>query len=1043
MTISPKTGNLVAAVTESQETGFASGYSSLWRHEQLALTMVTADKPDLTESGEIAVPSADISTYNDNLILVGGMARNMFITVTLPKGYRFTGYKLVLRDDLRSNPDVTVTKNNTAHMLDASSVLRFYETEAWEEGVNMDQGDQVLTDYNAVATSDTDGDIAIDGTTGETFTIERTSLTEDDMSNQLYFRMTRTAEYYGVTIQSFEIFFTAEGTFTANVQPTSTNSTAVSMVKSGFNTSKIDIGELTAHTKDGATYYSFDYEEVKDLIAYNYLYQDDAVEDGAPADVATTKNIYEMQVNGNYYYGLKNDTYFVETPVEITNSSNNEVPIGYRIVGAFINYAYADGTTPEEYTINVYDRTGKTVQKTITVNSSNASGSYDLGLMNNDAVKFAIDGVDTGVALVTIDLMLQALDPYIDKMDIVCSDGNELSLTESFTADDFSVSGGVFEFYVPEKYKDVDLTFTFSDLYSKYGDETYYDGTGHGAGRYSYVTSEYFVPIDGDGDNGLYDSAYSPDADYTTKVYTSVAGDKAFKFNNAEDLSNTGSGTASALEEYPFSVATYTAAVADGGTGGSFVKVVLNASGKDTDEIKSSGTYYVFTADETRWNIAPTTSWQHRYYAYYTMVINLKAKTFDPVLTWTKIYDNTLYKDNGTVATNSMWGLTLGTIDHDTQESMKGYLMTDEIQTAIAAEIADENIETPDTATQILYIDASNLSSVISTSTTTLENLKDSLATNALFYLPQSTTSTLDNVAYMTTSGTFRAGKNIVLTDMNPFYALYDIQVDAANYASYKRQITKDSYGKVQNASLIMPFIVAVTDGTHTNIDGSTFSLHYMQESAALTQIGGTTYAYFPELVDVTTSTANTPYLVQLTENSSEDGISFVVTQKGTLIKATTTMDEADYTFTGETSTGTATIDETEATYTFTSKGTYAGAQIAKEENVFYFAKNQFYNSGDLVSSYSYANIAPFRAYFTSASSSTTAKLSAFDIIFGEGQGDVPTGIQAVDASQFIDVNAPVYDMQGRMVSPTYRELGSKNLQKGFYVVNGVKFIVK
>ena len=71
------------------------------------------------------------------------------------------------------------------------------------------------------------------------------------------------------------------------------------------------------------------------------------------------------------------------------------------------------------------------------------------------------------------------------------------------------------------------------------------------------------------------------------------------------------------------------------------------------------------------------------------------------------------------------------------------------------------------------------------------------------------------------------------------------------------------------------------------------------------------------------------------------------------------------------------------------------------------------------------------------------AKLMNFDVIFGEGLGDVPTAIEAVDASQFIDMDAPVYDLQGRMVARTYRGLTEKKVQRGLYVVNGVKIMIK
>ena len=96
------------------------------------------------------------------------------------------------------------------------------------------------------------------------------------------------------------------------------------------------------------------------------------------------------------------------------------------------------------------------------------------------------------------------------------------------------IMGGVFEFYVPEKYAEEDLTFTFSNLYSTDGDETYPNG--NGAARYSFVTSDYFENFDGyGGDDGLYSSSYDPESTvapfrYEDKAFTSVAGNNFFKF---------------------------------------------------------------------------------------------------------------------------------------------------------------------------------------------------------------------------------------------------------------------------------------------------------------------------------------------------------------------------------------------------------------------------------------------------------------------------------------------------------------------------------
>ena len=63
------------------------------------------------------------------------------------------------------------------------------------------------------------------------------------------------------------------------------------------------------------------------------------------------------------------------------------------------------------------------------------------------------------------------------------------------------------------------------------------------------------------------------------------------------------------------------------------------------------------------------------------------------------------------------------------------------------------------------------------------------------------------------------------------------------------------------------------------------------------------------------------------------------------------------------------------------------------------------------------------------------------EIIFGENE---TTGIDAFEtAPAEVDMDAPVYDMTGRMIAPAMRNLAGKKLPRGMYVVNGVKIIVK
>ncbi len=1224
VTIGPNNGSLITgqAGGNTEDSGILRGMSSMWRHEQLSLTMTTSDIANLTSAGELADPSCAIDKMTINgeerLILGAGQTQT-FIVVSLPKGYLITGYTLVLQPNISGN-NIQLHQGKAAWNIGADDRLSFYETPAWSSGTpygNNTHSTQ-LTCPDAIATA-----TASDGSTvmqndnatnrNKEFVITRTSQPENPMGNQLYFFFARATSQYAVSIKSFEIRFTAQGTFDAEVTPTEAGQ-SVSAIASPFTTSKMDVGAVELVNN----LYTYDYTGVRDLIAYNWLYQDDAVSSGKPADVATQKHIHPVVVDGTGGYAFDADTYFIEPPTTIHTTSGWESPIGFRVVGATFDYKWGtatpggtvsvpnacyiqgnypngntggsrqggylndhlditsdsfawqideygniyrsytdasgeeyrkylacfgegderilslsssatgkeakwnlrveDGTgtnrrvyylsdggnyyylnwriiqegadyhsrcyvtrnqtsnlaqastngqhtitipsyTPGAYTLKMYGTNPSTPVRTVTVNSASDAGSFTISNLNNDAVKFEITDVATGCqALVNVTLMLEALNPYINQMDIVCESqpdsetGEKLELIQTFTSNDFSVSGGKFIFYIPTDYNNKDLYFSFRDLYSSYGDSSY-GGTGNA--RYSFVTSPYFQEFDGVAGNaasgadatdaGLYDTRYSPDTPSTNKIFTSRAGNVRFEFNNAEELTESGSDD-KFLEEYPFSVATYLSSTDPDGTGKTpaFEEIVMNASKTD----QKSGIYYVFTADETRYNIAPTTAWEHRSYAFYRMDIELVAKNYLEDLTWEKLYDKTLYVDNdGKAQTKSMWGLTVRAKDEDgTFPASGGYLSAKEILDAIDASFTTTGTNKPESKDQILYIDGSKMMTIVSSAGYSLETLKSELAANALIYLPENMTSKANNFAYKTASGSFMAGADIVLTDRQPFYAPYDIQVDANSKASYERQVTKSTYGQVTKASLIMPFTLNVSNGTHTNVDNSSIVLHTMQDNAALTLLDGKTYAYFPELnSSISSTTANTPYMVKVNSNTSTAGGSFIVSQKGTLIKATKTgMNATKYTFDGETATGVnAAEGDAAGTYTFTNKGTYAGLQVAKADNVFYFAKDMFVSSKNLDEGYSYANIAPFRAFYATGNLSAGAKLMNFDIIFGEGLGDVPTAIEAVDAAQLIDVDAPVYDLQGRMMAPSYRELGSKKLQRGCYVVNGVKFIVK
>ena len=1254
VTISPSSGSLMAALTQDGEAGSAQGWSSTWKHSQLALTLTVSDFCNITKGGEMVNPAGNIilDSQQNLYVVAEGPACDLFFSVSLPKGFKFTGYEIVLLNN------ITGRTISGAEIRNANKI--FFETDDLSRNVGTTQmvyndaddytyyntiRDEINANnphYLAVARLDgkEDGDFRMaNSNEGNTeYVITRTSLKEDgsDMSNHLYFRLSHSSRhsgeaYSGVTIKSARFYFTAEGNFTENVAPeakaSSITTTGVNYMNAPFTTGKLDLGDVK---RDANGHYTYNYRNVRDLTANNVIYEDGAEGTAKKLpDEPGAGGIFGVYNGGQFYYGLKNNTYFVECPTTAMTAGGQEGPIGFRITGAKVHCAYgqdqssnnypvtkeyegfyitssvtynntmhtlyldddgdatesmssanvwfmdedgyirtgntggtyltwsgttggartvlttnnkseaktftkvgsyinfnlgqttfylqgqyyrtgsgwnaqtvrsfrfnsnnvsnkatrlSSGTTinisggtvtnpkftAKPYTLTVYKADGETIEETVNVGDGEGkvkNATVELTNLNNDAIKFKVEGLegDDAKALITVELTLQALDPYIDQMSVVCYDPETdtdnqtegvqpLRISQGFTASDFSVSGGEFNFYLPGECANHTVQIKFEDLYSHYADESYtvakdgFKGSADHFSRFNFVKSEHFNAF-GTTTNNIYTNKSEAANPQKNRVEVETVGTTSFKFNNAAEVS---SGSEEFFIEYPFSVEAYT---------GQFEQMEIEVS-----ETNTKLTRYVFTTDETANNIAPTTATQHRVYAYYTMVVNVKSQTYDPVVTFDPIYaeGKTLYDTN---STDGFFGVTVTATD---AAGKPGYASTDKIFQAISEKILEDK---PATITdedkikeyveaemkKILYLDFSNLAGVFQITTgqhSSMEDYSNTNAANCLIFLPVNATAPNNNVAYKTPEGSFRAAHSIILTDKQPFYSPYNIQVDATQKIEYKRLITIDKYGKVQNASLILPFAITLTEGKHTNADGTSFTIHTMRATDALAKDeDGSDYAFAPKLDDVSLTTANTPYLVKMDENgnSSADGVTFTVSQTGGTIIASTAMNESDYTFAGNTSKGS--VDGTE--YNLIMKGTYSGQKVPKTDNIFYFANNEFVNSAD----YKYnapINVRPFRAYFAGNGTKNSAKLASFGLVFEDGIGT--TGISTLDKNPDLMVipgsgvitmtstkeqNVRVHSTSGVMVNNTKLQAGETqtiNVPAGIYVINGVKIIVK
>jgi hypothetical protein len=1144
VTISPSSGKLLAAQTYDGEAGAALGWSAMWRHNQLPLTLTVADDGLLSEGGQLRNPAGNIYLNGANYVIAGGQEPDSYININLPKGYRITGYKMVLLNNANST---------TIQGLNTGSVTKtVYETSS-----NFDYTTPLAQTSQMGGTNQT-----------TTYEIKRTSMSETDMTNNLYFRIhhTGTNAYYAVTIKSIEIYFTAEGTFDANVMSPSAgdlNSVGKNAVYSPFTTGKLNLGKIT---KNAAGNYSYSYKNVTDLTASNILYEASAGSTGTVVDGAG--GITSLMVGNKLYYGLKDNTYFAESPTTMKTALGNSVPIGYRIVGAKINYSYgtaqsagtaqyqtgyfyityvsggttyyfntsndftttpvkwkitsdgyiysdtnyltSDGTTstsvsdatrfsidssnriyytngrtnyylvygginsfsrytygaatwtaetqtatytaftPHDYTLTVYDKTGQTVLQTVNVTSGTADGTVVLSGLNNDAVKFAISGVSDGQALVTVDLELQSLDPYINSLDVVCHDHDKTAgktMTQQFTADDFAVAGGSFYFYVPEGFTTTDCSFTFENLKSNYGDNTYYGNTTstHNS-RYYFVNSAYY-----DANPQQYNT--DPNADYTTKILTEKCGNTPFNFSNIDAVN---AGTADELLEYQFSESAYGTQTPAGTLNTDNAIIALDANKK----------CYLFTCDETRYHIAPTTATEHRSYAYYLMDITLETKNYGASLTWTKVYDNTCYNKNGNDAEDAMYGVKVTATDTETGNLVDGYLTAKQISNAINdATKGLGSTGAPTTADQILYVDASDLYSLIvetqnGSTDDDLTTLKNTLAPNCLFYLPTRANYAKENYAKKTASNSFIACGNIVITDRKPFFAPFDITVPATFSAVYNREITVPANGKVASATIMLPFTISTDEnGRHTS-DACTFTLNKLQETNCLSidqavDASAKNYSANVHFVPISgVAAANTPYMVNVETAPGDATLSFVISQTGSDIIATPVT--TDYIFTGETGTGTI----QDGSYTFTNNATYAGKKFTDPQslNIFYFAKNMYLSSKNLRANLDLF-VYPFRAYFT-YTGPNSAKLNNMDVVYGEND-DTSTGITNIDEkpdmsicsghgtvtfTSSVDRTVSLYGLSGMKVMQVSLRNGEPrtvSIPAGIYTVNGVKIIVK
>lgn len=1024
------------------------------------------------------------------------------------------------------------------------------------------------------------------GSTG--VTMQRTSMSNTDMGNILYFKQDHPTANNGsswIDIVSFVITFECTDKFDENLRPGVTTLTSgVSCLALPFQTQRVDIGPITQKTDKGYTSYKYDYNNVKDLKADFLLYDNSGIVDGAAKPgTAGDGNIAKLSFDGtNTYIGLKNNTYWLETPTDAVAQGNVNIPVGYRIVGArlvyenniseiikkgdniFItdgkgnymnaslkftatkvvwNYATdgklstksgnstvylrhkesgvlfwktysletttnsnqasafnTDGTTlfygsgtdshiisfdsdgnavydvtqsnviaiksaatgaDNPFTVRMFDKTGNIVAQEVTVNKDNPTGDIVLEKLNNDAIKFQIEGL-TGdqLAYVCLQVQLEALNPYIDKMDISCTQpSGEKKLKNQYLADDFTIgTNGKVEFAVPTNFGTTGLRFAFEGLHHKNADETYGDPAVVGKhSRYHFVKSEYYDLIN---ENLQGHRPVAADYDYTKKIEVKVAGDKAFECNNSDifKAGTTGDGTYYYVENR-YSNSAYTT------QGGTWQEMLVN---NGDDYVKR----YLVVCDETRYNIAPTTTPRHAFYAYYSTDLKLTTVDYVPELTYTKVYNNAVVPN--TYDANYYVGVKVSLKDTYDQPiaAGQGYVYAKQIIDKIAEDITNKKVNAPVDTKHILYFDASNINSLLFSDTDptwgTLTDLKAKLGDNALLYMPEGVTANLKNVVTKSLSGDdFVSENDIELVDQQPFFAPYSIRLNAANEVVYKRKVTLNHNETKKWVSLMLPFTVAVDTETGRYIqtkDNCAFTFYTMNTDNTFSnaqETGEYIYeanAHFSPFKGVPVTKPNQSYIVSIDqmEETNSDKVLFVVRQSGSTIEATpATLTQP--LIQGETATGKI---KGEAT-TLVNYGSYCGVKVPKNDGIFYFNKDKFISSLLLDERFPDVYVLPFRSYYACQNGANNVRYLNISLEPNNETSwidnatentttsagfmfSAETGKLTITATK--DLRTNIRNINGQTIDTTSLKAGETRtvaLPSGIYMVNGTKVVVR
>lgn len=610
------------------------------------------------------------------------------------------------------------------------------------------------------------------------------------------------------------------------------------------------------------------------------------------------------------------------------------------------------------YSATIYGTSATTSVRTANLSSSRPTASLSANNLNNDGVKFTV----TGPAAFTVDLTLLPLDPNLQNLEFGYkkSDNSESSNMVSAAATNFVFNNGE-PILLPLEPGETQ-TAIFRNAFNE-SRNNWYDGTETGYSNYYLVDSEYEK-------NGSENNAPGD------KVNADRAGTTPIEFSNIKML-NTGEATV------------YQETVFDKNDAG-YSTITLSTAEQPID---------IYTADMPKYCIMTAAGKNvnnHVAYTFYDAILQGMEVNEEPVIDVTPLFTSSLKRNNVKAAlyNNAMSASVSVPNDEGTDTSHKfygikvtarkanggsgevyGFLTSSQICEAIKTAMASQSgIYAGDVMRSILYVDMSELVSISGGAETWIEMMLGT-GDNCLFFMPE----TFSISQSMPGGGIIAGGEggtavtDIVINDQQPFFTPYSFRT-STHVAHYERTQTHDK-PTVTKSTLVLPFTVKLNasgnpkptiDSENTKVtfynltDVSLYTDNRMDDG---TYLDGVAAEITASPVTAGEATANTPYYITSTENTSET--SFMIEIQGVTF-VQTTLD-----------------DMTSENGNMTAHGSFNGVEQAKENGVLYWSKDYFWYSISEYLTASTVKFLPFRAYYTT-DAQLTAKEGKFLLIFNE-----------------------------------------------------------